>query len=131
MATELEIKLIGALKAAWDELAETCEHCVYNKEVQCLEKQCPDYTEGVGVVDANDPSKVYPDFPWSCLDFEYGDCPHMDNTLVMDALIITPVTSDWMSVRLTMLKTKQYYIYNGNNRFRTGCFFTFIFGKET
>lgn len=80
MATELEIKLIGALKAAWNELAETCEHCVYNKEVQCLEKQCPDYTEGVGVVDANDPSKVYPDFPWSCLDFDYGDCPHMDNT---------------------------------------------------
>lgn len=80
VAETTELKLLHALKRAWSQLGETCEHCLHNSEVQCNGRQCPQYIEGVGAVDSKDTTKKYPDFKWSCLDFEYGDCPYMDHT---------------------------------------------------
>ncbi len=44
----------------------------------CAGKDCPQYISGTGATDKE--GKEYPDFKWSCDDFEYGTCPAMENT---------------------------------------------------
>ena len=56
-----------------DAYCELCKH-----KVECKGKECPEYIEGVGATDTN--GHEFPDFKWSCLDFNFGQCPLLDNT---------------------------------------------------
>lgn len=52
---------------------ELCKHYVV-----CAGRQCPEYIEGVGATNVN--GREFPDFKWSCEDFNYGQCPLLENT---------------------------------------------------
>lgn len=54
---------------------EICEYCKHNTE--CRGKECPKYINGQGCTDENG---KYVDWKWSCEDFDYGDCPLLENT---------------------------------------------------
>ena len=70
-------------KAAVDTLTKLLKHanddddiCAYcNNQIICNGKSCESYREGVGDVDGN-----YPDWEWTCEDFDYGTCFKMQNT---------------------------------------------------
>lgn len=64
---------IDMLKEYDDDL---CGKCKNNPHVVC-DKTCPDYVEGRGGTF----NGRYVNFAWSCLDFDYGDCPRLENTL--------------------------------------------------
>ena len=70
-------------RAAVDTLTKLLKHsnddddiCAYcNNQIICNGKSCESYCEGVGDVDGN-----YPDWEWTCEDFDYGTCFKMQNT---------------------------------------------------
>lgn len=53
-----------------------CELCAHY--IPCTGKDCPQYISGTGATGQD--GKQYPDFKWTCDDFEYGQCPAMENT---------------------------------------------------
>lgn len=53
----------------------TCDYCKYN--VECKGKECPKYIEGRGCTDEN--GKYY-DWKWNCEDFNFGECPLLEDT---------------------------------------------------
>ncbi len=55
---------------------DRCKLCTHYRP--CHGKDCPQYVSGVGATGPN--GKEYPDFKWSCEDFDYGTCPAMEDT---------------------------------------------------
>lgn len=53
-----------------------CVLCVHNHV--CQGEKCPKYEKGVGAVGKD--GTEFPDFKWSCMDFDWGTCPMMENT---------------------------------------------------
>ena len=72
-------KRISVLLKEIRELAIKSEDvCKYCKHYQpCDGKKCKDYIEGKG---AWDDKHYYYDWVWSCQDFNYGECPKLENT---------------------------------------------------
>ena len=54
---------------------DSCEHCKHY--IKCEGEKCDKYIEGQGALDEKG-NKV--DFKWTCMDFNYGDCPKLDAT---------------------------------------------------
>jgi hypothetical protein len=55
--------------------AEICEYCEYDNP--CQGEDCECYIEGLGMEDEQ--GKYY-DWKWSCMDFDFGTCPMLENT---------------------------------------------------
>lgn len=53
-----------------------CELCAHY--IPCAGKDCSKYISGTGATGQD--GKEYPDFKWTCEDFDYGQCPAMENT---------------------------------------------------
>ena len=54
---------------------DVCKYCKHYQP--CEGKNCKDYIEGKG---AWDDKHCYYDWVWSCQDFNYGECPKLENT---------------------------------------------------
>lgn len=54
---------------------DVCKYCKYNQP--CQGKECELYVEGKG---ARDHKGYKHDWEWSCKDFNYGECPMLENT---------------------------------------------------
>lgn len=52
-----------------------CNFCKHDYE--CQGEGCDKYTEGVGATDENG---NYHDWKWTCMDFDYGTCPKLEDT---------------------------------------------------
>lgn len=73
------IKRISVLLKEIRELAikseDVCKYCKHHQP--CEGRNCKDYIEGK---DAWDDKHCYHDWVWSCQDFNYGECPKLENT---------------------------------------------------
>ena len=73
------IKRISALLKDFKELSikseDACKYCEHYQP--CDGKNCKGYIEGKG---AWDYKHCYYDWVWSCEDFNYGECPKLENT---------------------------------------------------
>ena len=54
---------------------DACKYCKHNQP--CHGKECECYIEGRGAEDEN--GYKY-DWQWSCEDFNFGECPKLENT---------------------------------------------------
>ena len=52
---------------------DTCFYC--KNYIACKGKECEKYCSGIGDVDGN-----FPDWKWTCEDFDFGTCPLLENT---------------------------------------------------
>lgn len=52
---------------------DICAYC--KNRIECEGQQCEKYSSGVGDVDGN-----YPDWQWTCMDFDYGTCSLLEDT---------------------------------------------------
>ena len=52
---------------------DICAYC--KNRIECKNEQCEKYSSGVGDVDGN-----YPDWKWTCMDFDYGTCSDRKST---------------------------------------------------
>ena len=52
---------------------DICAYC--KNRIECKNEQCEKYSSGVGDVDGN-----YPDWKWTCMDFDYGTCSLLEDT---------------------------------------------------
>ena len=52
---------------------DICAYC--KNRIECKNEQCEKYSSGVGDVDGN-----YPDWKWTCMDFDYGACSLLADT---------------------------------------------------
>ena len=52
---------------------DICAYC--KNRIECKNEQCEKYSSGVGDVDGN-----YPDWKWTCMDFNYGTCSLLADT---------------------------------------------------
>ncbi len=52
---------------------DICDYC--KNHIPCEGKKCSEYIEGIGDADGK-----YPDFKWTCEDFDYGTCFKLENT---------------------------------------------------
>ena len=52
---------------------DICKYCKNN--IKCKGKECEKYCEGIGDVDGK-----FPDWKWSCEDFDFGTCFLLENT---------------------------------------------------
>ena len=55
---------------------DLCSFCAY--EHNCEGTKCPHYLEGVGMYDMDTGERF--DRKWTCMDFDYGTCPMLENT---------------------------------------------------
>ena len=74
---ELQLKLENAnkdinLAISTDDYCLLCKHYI-----KCNGEECDCYEEGVGCTDENG---NYFDLKWTCKDFNWGECPKMENT---------------------------------------------------
>ena len=75
---QLTRKIDALLKDFKEVVIEAEDVCKYCKNYQpCEGKNCKDYIEGEG---AWDDKHCYYDWVWSCQDFNYGECPKLENT---------------------------------------------------
>jgi hypothetical protein len=54
---------------------DTCQYCKY--DTPCKGDKCECFIEGVGMTDEQD---KYYNIKWTCMDFNYGECPMLENT---------------------------------------------------
>ena len=54
---------------------DVCEYCKHNQT--CRGKDCECYVEGIGAQDKNGYTH---DWQWSCMDFNFGTCPMLEDT---------------------------------------------------
>ena len=72
---ENELYKLGVIKLIKESSSLcVCDFC--KNKIECKEKDCPSYSSGRGGMLDN--KKV--DFPWSCLDFDFGTCGAMEFT---------------------------------------------------
>lgn len=64
------------LRSVIKDANDGCVLCIHYHP--CAGKDCPQYVAGVGATGQD--GKEYPDFKWSCEDFEHGTCPAMEDT---------------------------------------------------
>lgn len=64
------------IKELASRLGDICDYCKHYRP--CEEKECKDYIEGIG---AEDEKGNYVDWKWTCRDFNYGECPRLENTV--------------------------------------------------
>lgn len=75
---QLTEKFSALLKDFNEVIIKSEDICKYCKHYQpCYGKNCKDYIEGKG---AWDDKHCYYDWVWSCQDFNYGECPKLENT---------------------------------------------------
>ena len=55
---------------------DICEFC--SNKVKCDGKKCEKYCEGKGGWGEN--GQHFPDWKWTCEDFDFGTCPLLENT---------------------------------------------------
>lgn len=62
------------------ELVKESEHiCNFCKNnIVCEGKECPKYIEGKGGYGQD--GQHFPDWEWTCKDFDFGTCPLLENT---------------------------------------------------
>lgn len=53
-----------------------CSYC--NNNIECKGKKCEKYCEGKGGYGQD--GQHFPDWKWTCMDFDYGTCPLLENT---------------------------------------------------
>lgn len=53
-----------------------CHFCKNN--IECKNKDCEEYIEGQGGYDQD--GQHFPDWKWTCKDFDFGTCPLLENT---------------------------------------------------
>ena len=53
-----------------DDICKFCEN-----KIECKKKECEKYCEGIGDADGK-----FPDWKWTCEDFDFGTCPMMIDT---------------------------------------------------
>lgn len=56
----------------------TCEYCV--NYIPCDGKSCDSFQSGVGAVDEAT-GEAYPDFKWTCMDWDLGSCAKYEGTV--------------------------------------------------
>ena len=71
MSTIRKEDYINLLKACQD--IDLCEYCLHH--IPCKGKECPKFIQGVGDVEGK-----FPDFKWTCEDFDFGTCPMLEGT---------------------------------------------------
>ena len=64
-----------------DFVGDTCKYCLHHKE--CEGKKCTDYFDGIGM---SDEKGNYYNQKWTCMDFNWGDCPSLENTPCKDCI---------------------------------------------
>ena len=62
--------MMAVLKRDYDDICAYCKN-----RIECKNEQCEKYSSGVGDVDGN-----YPDWKWTCMDFDYGTCSLLADT---------------------------------------------------
>ena len=62
--------MTAVLKCDLDDICKYCKHII-----ECKGQNCDGYCSGAGDIDGN-----YPDWKWSCEDFNFGTCVKMENT---------------------------------------------------
>jgi len=53
-----------------------CDYC--KNYIECKGEDCDCYDKGIGVIGKN--GKEFPDFKWTCIDFDYGTCEKFKDT---------------------------------------------------
>ena len=78
-------ELQAKLKLAKDDLhrsfsyrVDSCEFCAHYYPCPSLPQDCKHYCEGIGAQGEN--GQEYPDFKWTCQDFNFGTCGALENT---------------------------------------------------
>lgn len=69
-----------------------CSYCKNN--VECKGEECEKYCEGVGDADGK-----FPDWKWSCMDFDFGTCPLLENTPCNDCVKNNDKGFEWRGNR--------------------------------
>jgi hypothetical protein len=79
--------LINALKTTEYDMCSICKNYI-----ECKKERCDCYISGTGARDhtGND----YPDFKWSCMDFNFGECTKLEDTPCHDCV------SGWLGFEL-------------------------------
>lgn len=67
---------IADLREVVKQTDDGCKLCIHNHV--CLEEKCPKFECGVGAVGKD--GTEFPDFKWSCTDFDWGTCSMLENT---------------------------------------------------
>lgn len=62
--------MTAVLKRDSDDICKYCKHII-----ECKGQNCDGYCSGAGDIDGN-----YPDWKWTCEDFNFGTCVKMENT---------------------------------------------------
>ncbi len=65
-------EMVAAIKDIFDS-DNVCKFC--ENKIECKKKECEKYCEGVGDADGK-----FPDWKWTCEDFDFGTCPMMIDT---------------------------------------------------
>lgn len=68
-------QMVQAIKCMTSD-GNICEFC--SNKVKCESKKCEKYCEGKGGWGEN--GQHFPDWKWSCEDFDFGTCPLLENT---------------------------------------------------
>ena len=58
------------------ESPEICSYCKNN--IECKGEECEKYCEGKGC--QGQELQLFPDWKWTCEDFDFGTCPLLENT---------------------------------------------------
>ena len=62
--------MTACLKRDSDDICGYCKH-----KIECKGQDCDDYCSGTGDIDGK-----YPDWKWTCEDFDFGTCAKMEST---------------------------------------------------
>ena len=71
---------------------DICSYCKNN--IECKGEKCEKYCKGVGDADGK-----FPDLKWSCMDFDFGTCPLLENTPCNDCFKNNDKDFEWRGNR--------------------------------
>lgn len=92
---KLKMQLSAAIADLQDMATRCHELCCYCKHHHhCDGERCESYIDGVGgTIDG-----TYANFKWSCMDFNYGECPKLENTICNGCIDSGSVGFEWRGV---------------------------------